>query len=89
MPETNSTADQALSLAGSLGTSSQATEQAVAALAGSANVTELAQAREHLVARIYARSDDFAATAALQLVNKALAEVGWPDPFSWKHRKKP
>ena len=50
---------------------------------------ELKKARADLVRRISARSDDFDATAALTLVNKALAERGWDDPYSWKHRRKP
>ena len=46
-------------------------------------------AREHLVLRLRRSSDDYAATAALGLVNKALSEVGWQDPYNWKHRRKP
>lgn len=57
------------------------------AQAGDRNALEGAQA--DLVQRIYERSDDFQATAALSLVNKALAAVGWPDPYNWKHRRKP
>lgn len=89
MPETNTATDQALSLASSLGAVNQDTDQAVTALSGSVSAEDLSQARDELVSRIFARSDDFQATAALQLVNRALAEVGWADPFSWKHRKKP
>jgi hypothetical protein len=50
---------------------------------------ELEKSRAELVRRISARSDDFEATAALTLVNKALAELGWDNPYSWKHRRKP
>lgn len=50
---------------------------------------ELEKARTELVGRISARSDDFEATAALSLVNKALAELGWDNPYSWKRRRKP
>jgi hypothetical protein len=50
---------------------------------------DLERARAELVRRIYQRSDDYQATAALTLVNKALATVGWPDPYNWKHRRKP
>ena len=89
MPATNTATEQALSLANSLGSGSQDLDQAVSALAGSTTADDLKQARADLVARIFSRSDDFQATAALQLVNKALAELGWWDPFSWKHRKKP
>ena len=49
----------------------------------------LALAREGPGAGIQDRSDDFEATAALSLVNGALAAVRWSDPFSWKHRRKP
>lgn len=49
----------------------------------------LQEARGKLVQRIYLRSDDYEATAALSLVNKALASLGWEDPYIWKHRRKP
>ena len=39
--------------------------------------------------RISLRSDDFAATADLSAVNKALAGLGWDNPYSWSHRRKP
>lgn len=50
---------------------------------------ELERARDELVKRIHERSDDYEATGALGLVNKALATVGWDDPYNWKHRRKP
>lgn len=49
----------------------------------------LEEARSVLVQRIYARSDDYDATGALGLVNKALAALGWEDAYNWKHRRKP
>jgi hypothetical protein len=49
----------------------------------------LENARAELVRRIFAHSDDFEATGALSHVNKALAELGWEAPYSWKHRRKP
>ncbi len=49
----------------------------------------LEAARTALVQRIYLHSDDYEATAALRLVNKALAALGWEDPYNWKHRRKP
>jgi putative ribosome biogenesis GTPase RsgA len=58
-------------------------------LVASGDRVSLRQAQSELVQRVHERSDDFAATAALSLVNKALAIVGWTDPFSWKHRRKP
>jgi len=49
----------------------------------------LENARAELVRRIFAHSDDFEATAALSRANKALAQLGWEAPYSWKHRRKP
>lgn len=49
----------------------------------------LERARDELVRRIYGRSDDYQATAALTLVNNALAALGWEDPYDWKRRRKP
>jgi len=49
----------------------------------------LVSARDELLQRVHLASDDFQATAALALVNKALAQAGWQDPYSWKHRRKP
>jgi hypothetical protein len=63
--------------------------QAIAELLALGDRHDLEQARAELVSRIYQRSDDYQATAALALVNKALAAVGWPDPYNWKHRRKP
>lgn len=79
-------AAHAVSLAASAGPGDQA--KAVADLA-SADHADLVKAQKDLVERIQLRSDDYQATAALRLVNKALAQAGWSDPFSWKHRRKP
>jgi hypothetical protein len=78
-------ATQAVALAAGGQSSDVAVEQLVA----SGDSASLQLARSELVQRVHERSDDFAATAALSLVNKALAVVGWVDPFSWKHRRKP
>jgi hypothetical protein len=78
-------AQQAVSLA----TDGQSPEAAVQQLVASGDGVSLRRAQSELVQRVHERSDDFAATAALGLVNKALAIVGWTDPFSWKHRRKP
>jgi Na+-transporting NADH:ubiquinone oxidoreductase subunit NqrB len=78
-------AKQAVALA----TDGQSSETAVQQLVASGDRVSLRQAQSELVQRVHERSDDFAATAALSLVNKALAIVGWTDPFSWKHRRKP
>jgi hypothetical protein len=50
---------------------------------------KLENTRAELVRRIRQRSDDFEATAALIVVNKELAGLGWVDPYSWAHRRKP
>jgi hypothetical protein len=47
----------------------------------------LEQARGELVDRIRLRSDDYAATAGLTLLNAALAEVGWPAAIIWEPRR--
>jgi hypothetical protein len=46
----------------------------------------LEQARDELVCRLLLRSNDYEATARLTLVNAALAEIGWPDAFTWEAR---
>jgi hypothetical protein len=81
-------AEEAVVLAGTLG-SGAALQAAVQKLAQAGDRDALEQAQKDLVQRIHERSDDFQATAALTLVNKALAAVGWPGPYSWKHRRKP
>jgi len=63
-------------------------DEAVSELAG-AGREGLQKAQVSLVQRISLRSDDYEATAALRLVNKALAELGWEDPYYWKNRRKP
>jgi hypothetical protein len=49
----------------------------------------LERVRADLLNRIHQRSDDYPATVALTLVNKALATVGWLDPYDWRRRRKP
>jgi hypothetical protein len=46
----------------------------------------LQAARQLLVERLSTNSNDFAATAGLNLINAALASVGWADPVAWKPR---
>jgi uncharacterized linocin/CFP29 family protein len=82
-------AEEAVVLAGTLDSDSDALDAAVQKLAESGDRPALEGAQRDLVRRIHERSDDFEATAALALVNRALAAVGWTDPFSWKHRRKP
>ena len=81
--------EHAIALAAATEAGTRTSGEAVQELASGGDRAALHEAREELVARIYHRSDDYAATAALTLVNKALAEVGWVDPYSWKHRRKP
>ena len=82
-------AEEAVVLASTLTSGPEALEAAVQKLAAAGDREALALAQRDLVQRIQDRSDDFEATAALSLVNRALAAVGWSDPFSWKHRRKP
>lgn len=82
-------AEEAVVLASTLSSGGEALEAAVQKLAQAGDRPALEEAQRDLVRRIQERSDDFQATAALSLVNKALAVVGWTDPFSWKHRRKP
>ena len=81
-------AEEALRLAASL-SPDEDRQAAVGKLAAAGDRPELERAQQELVRRLSARTDDFQATVALNLVNKALAKVGWPDAYSWKHRRKP
>lgn len=67
----------------------QGSGSAIAALVAAGDRAGLEQFRSDLVRRISSASDDYEATAELGLVNRALAEVGWSDPYNWKHRRKP
>ncbi|HLI24432.1 MAG TPA: hypothetical protein VKU91_05725 [Acidimicrobiales bacterium] len=49
----------------------------------------LTEARQALVGRLHAHSDDHDATAGLLVINRALARLGWVDPYCWKNRRKP
>lgn len=82
-------AEEVVDLASTLGSGGETPEAAVQKLAQSYDRQALEQAQKDLVQRIHERSDDFGATAALTLVNKALAALGWTDPYSWQHRRKP
>jgi hypothetical protein len=46
----------------------------------------LHRAQGVLVRRIRQRSDDYAATGALTLVNAAIRHLGWHGDFTWKPR---
>lgn len=82
VPANESVTKLAVSLAGQDG-------DAVQQLVSRADHPSLERARADLVARLYQRPDDYEATAALRLVNRALAALGWDNPYSWKHRRKP
>lgn len=88
MAQADPVAERALTLASSA-QPGEDTNPLVSQLADGADQSSLSQARQYLVGRIQLRTDDYQATAALSLVNKALARVGWRDPYSWKHRRKP
>jgi hypothetical protein len=82
-------AEEAVVLASTLDGGGEAVAAAVQKLSEARDRQALERAQKDLVRRIHQRSDDFRATAALNLVNRALAAVGWTDPYSWKHRRKP
>jgi hypothetical protein len=86
---TSALTENAIALSAAVHAGSKTTDEAVRELAGEGDRVALHNARAELVALIYGRSDDYEATGALTLVNKALAAVGWYDPYSWKHRRKP
>ena len=89
MPVADPIAEYAVALASLAESGAQTPEQAVEALASAGDHPSLERARAELVSRIYHRSDDYEATKALNLVNKALAAIGWVDPYNWKNRRKP
>jgi uncharacterized protein len=84
-----SIAERALALGDELNRGAQTRSEAVQQLVAAGNRAALEEARDELVLRLRRSSDDYSATSALNLANRALAEVGWPDPFNWKHRRKP
>jgi hypothetical protein len=53
----------------------------------------LVAARDHVAARLHTQVNDFSATAALTLLNRALAELPPVEPLDWRvrwaHRRKP
>ncbi|MCL2393570.1 MAG: hypothetical protein FWC87_02690 [Acidimicrobiaceae bacterium] len=46
----------------------------------------LVAARNAFARRLHGHADDYAATAALRLLNRALAAYGWHDPYDWRSR---
>lgn len=47
---------------------------------------DLEAARDRVAARVHARVSDFEATAALQLLNRALSRAPIHDPLDWRVR---
>ena len=89
MPPLEPLTGQPAAVGGAPGPGQPGTELAAKDLGTAGGRHELEKARADLVRRISARSDDFEATAALSAVNRALAALGWDDPYNWKHRRKP
>lgn len=46
----------------------------------------LEAARNAFARRLHGHPDDYEATSALQLLNRALATYGWHDPYDWRGR---
>lgn len=46
----------------------------------------LVAARDAFARRLHGHADDYAATAALRLLNRAVAAYGWHDPYDWRSR---
>lgn len=46
----------------------------------------LEAARDHFVDRLHDHGDDWAATAALTLLNRSLSRYGWSERYDWKVR---
>jgi hypothetical protein len=88
VPASDPIADRAVRLTAATGGATLGTD-AIAELAAAGDREALEAVRAELLNRIHQRSDDYPATVALTLVNKALATVGWLDPYDWRRRRKP
>lgn len=64
-----------------------ATAELVALCQGDRGAIE--QARDRYARRLHGHSEDWDATAALTVLNRALAAFGWIDHYGWKGRRKP
>ncbi|MDA8062867.1 MAG: hypothetical protein M0T80_10665 [Actinomycetota bacterium] len=62
--------------------------EAVAALAEAATGARpaLEEARNRVARHMHGSSADATSGVALSLLNRALVEVGWIDPYQWKQR---
>ena len=86
----NSIAESLFQRAPALGRSSDraaATAELVALCQGDRGAIE--QARDRYARRLHGASEDWDATAALTVLNRALAAFGWTDHYGWKGRRKP
>jgi hypothetical protein len=63
----------------------EGSEDELIALAGTDRAA-LEAARNRMAARLHGRADDYQATAALTLLNRALARYGWYEKYNWKVR---
>lgn len=80
---TDTLCQQALTLAGDGAGDGGVSE--LVSLAGS-DRTALVAARDAFARRLRDHSDDYAATGALRLLNRALSSYGWTDPYDWRQR---
>lgn len=46
-------------------------------------------ARDAFARRLHGNSTDWDATAALRVLNRAVAAMGWVEPYNWQGRRKP
>jgi hypothetical protein len=76
---------EALALAGDGSGDPTAGIERLVSLAGP-NRAALVAARDAFAGRLHAHSDDYAATAALRLLNRTLSAYGWSDPYDWRGR---
>lgn len=60
-------------------------EAELVALAGDDRAA-LEAARDRLVTSLHRQADDYQATAALTLLNRALGRYGWTERYDWKVR---
>ena len=90
-PTELSTLDALIELAAALstpGADKEAGARELIARAGGDRAA-LEQARNSYATRLHGRSDDWTATGALTLLNRALTDSSWVDPFNWQGRRKP
>jgi hypothetical protein len=81
---TKQISERAIELAGD-GDRDHAVDELVRLVGGDVAVLELA--RHALVSRLRRRSDDYAATQGLTLINATFSRIGWADPVEWQPRK--